>query len=78
MADKRADSIEDEANGTEAGTRAGFVAVISGKAAARLQQITPEGLVARVDLSLTEEPPLAQAFVVISAEAPGMREKRGE
>ena len=51
---------------------------LSGKAAARLQQITPKGLVARVDLSLTDEPPMAQAFVVISAEAPGMREKREE
>ena len=28
-----------------------------------------EGLVARVDLSLTDEPPMAQAFVVISAGA---------
>tara|TARA_R110002012_G_scaffold190806_4_gene358450 strand:- start:1353 stop:1775 length:423 start_codon:yes stop_codon:yes gene_type:complete len=50
---------------------------LSGIAAARLLQITPDGLVARVDLSLTDEPPMAQAFVVISAEAPGLRETRG-
>jgi holo-[acyl-carrier protein] synthase len=46
---------------------------LSGVAAARLKAITPDGYVARVDLSLTDEPPMAQAFVVISAEAPGLR-----
>lgn len=46
-----------------------------GAAAARLAQITPNGFVARIDLSLTDEPPMAQAFVVISAETPGLREK---
>lgn len=46
---------------------------LTGMAAERLQAITPDGLVARVDLSLTDEPPMAQAFVVISAEAPGRR-----
>ena len=51
---------------------------LNGRAAAQLRQITPEGLVARVDLSLTDEPPMAQAFVVISAEAPGLRKTRGE
>ncbi|WP_339853098.1 holo-ACP synthase [uncultured Nisaea sp.] len=50
---------------------------LSGIAAARLLKITPEGLVARVDLSLTDEPPMAQAFVVISAEVPGLRDKAG-
>jgi len=48
---------------------------LSGAAAARLEAITPDGFVARVDLSLTDEPPMAQAFVVISAEAPGRRGK---
>ncbi|MBO6562617.1 MAG: holo-ACP synthase [Nisaea sp.] len=46
---------------------------LSGVAAARLKAITPDGYVARVDLSLTDEPPMAQAFVVISAEAAGLR-----
>ena len=41
--------------------------VLSGRAAARLAELTPPGMVARVDLSLTDEPPYAQAFVVISA-----------
>ncbi|WP_420404734.1 holo-ACP synthase [Nisaea sp.] len=50
---------------------------LSGVAAARLQEITPGGYVARVDLSLSDEPPMAQAFVVISAEPAGLREKAG-
>src|SRR6266571_827781 len=36
-------------------------------ALARLQAITPAGCEARIDLSITDEGPLAQAFVVISA-----------
>lgn len=41
--------------------------VLSGRAAERLDEITPDGMVARVDLSLSDEPPMAQAFVVVSA-----------
>lgn len=41
--------------------------VLSGRAAERLLTLTPEGMVARVDLSLSDEPPYAQAFVVVSA-----------
>lgn len=41
--------------------------VLSGRAAERLAEITPEGMIARVDLSLSDEPPLAQAFVIVSA-----------
>ncbi|MDW8445536.1 MAG: holo-ACP synthase [Acetobacteraceae bacterium] len=37
-------------------------------AAARLAAITPPGMVARISLTMTDEPPLAQAVVVISAE----------
>ena len=33
----------------------------------RLEEITPEGLVARLDLTITDEPPQAQAFVIITA-----------
>ena len=36
-------------------------------ALARLQALTPPGLTARIHLSLTDEPPYAQAFVVIEA-----------
>jgi holo-[acyl-carrier protein] synthase len=41
---------------------------LTGMAADRLAFLTPDGMTARIDLSLSDEPPLAQAFVVISAE----------
>jgi holo-[acyl-carrier protein] synthase len=41
---------------------------LTGGALARLQAITPQGMEARIDLSLTDEWPFAQAFVVISAQ----------
>jgi holo-[acyl-carrier protein] synthase len=41
--------------------------VLAGGAAARLAALTPAGMVARLDLSLTDEPPLSQATVIISA-----------
>jgi holo-[acyl-carrier protein] synthase len=41
--------------------------VLTGGALARLQAMTPPGMVARIDLTITDEPPLAQAFVIISA-----------
>ncbi len=41
--------------------------VLAGGAAARLQAMTPPGFRAAVDLSITDDHPLAQAFVVISA-----------
>jgi holo-[acyl-carrier protein] synthase len=40
---------------------------LTGGALARLQAITPAGHTAQIDLALTDEYPLAQAFVVISA-----------
>lgn len=40
---------------------------LSGGALARLQALTPPGMVATIHLSMTDEPPLAQAFVVLSA-----------
>jgi holo-[acyl-carrier protein] synthase len=45
--------------------------VLTGGAAEQLKRITPHGLEARVDLSLTDDFPLAQAIVVISAEPAG-------
>jgi holo-[acyl-carrier protein] synthase len=36
-------------------------------ALARLKEITPPGMDARIDVSLTDEPPMAQAVVIISA-----------
>ena len=40
---------------------------LSGGALARLQAITPLGMQAQIDLSLTDDDPQAQAIVVISA-----------
>jgi holo-[acyl-carrier protein] synthase len=40
---------------------------LTGGALARLQAITPAGYEAQIDLAITDEYPLAQAFVVISA-----------
>ncbi|MFL9823283.1 holo-ACP synthase [Rhodoplanes sp. SY1] len=40
---------------------------LTGAAAERLAALTPAGCEARIDLALTDEYPLAQAFVVISA-----------
>jgi holo-[acyl-carrier protein] synthase len=40
---------------------------LTGGAAARLAEITPAGMTAQIDLTITDEYPLAQAFVVISA-----------
>jgi holo-[acyl-carrier protein] synthase len=39
---------------------------LTGGALARLEKLTPPGLQARIDLSITDDWPLAQAFVVIS------------
>lgn len=41
--------------------------VLSGHALAHLQAMTPPGMDVRIDLTLTDEPPLAQAFVIITA-----------
>lgn len=40
---------------------------LTGGALARLKALTPEGLEARIDLSITDDWPTAQAFVIISA-----------
>ena len=44
---------------------------LSGGALARLQVLTPQGYEARIDLSITDDWPMAQAFVIISAVLPG-------
>jgi holo-[acyl-carrier protein] synthase len=41
--------------------------VLTGGALAQLNAMTPAGMSARIDLTLTDEPPLAQAVVIISA-----------
>lgn len=40
---------------------------LSGGAAARLAALTPPGMVAQIAVTLTDEPPLAQAIVIITA-----------
>ncbi len=46
---------------------------LTGAAAKRLAEITPPGMTAQIDISITDEPPLAQVIVIISAipAAPG-------
>ena len=44
---------------------------LTGGALARLEALTPEGYQPRIDLSITDDWPLAQAFVIISAVNPG-------
>ncbi len=41
--------------------------VLTGGALERLKAITPPGMTARIDLTISDEPPLAQAMVIISA-----------
>ena len=41
--------------------------VLTGGALAQLKAMTPQGMSARIDLTLTDEPPLAQALVIITA-----------
>ena len=40
---------------------------LTGGALRRLGEITPAGMTARLDVSLTDEPPMAQAIVIITA-----------
>jgi holo-[acyl-carrier protein] synthase len=41
--------------------------VLTNGALRRLQELTPEGMTAQIDLSMTDDHPLAQAIVIISA-----------
>ena len=45
---------------------------LTGGAAERLAELTPDGMTARIEVSLTDEPPLAQALVIISLMPEGM------
>ncbi|MDF1586286.1 holo-ACP synthase [Geminicoccaceae bacterium 1502E] len=40
---------------------------LTGGAARRLAEITPPGKTVRIDVSLTDEPPMAQAIVILTA-----------
>jgi holo-[acyl-carrier protein] synthase len=41
--------------------------LLTGGALRRLKEITPAGMTTRLDVTLTDEPPIAQAVVIISA-----------
>jgi holo-[acyl-carrier protein] synthase len=41
--------------------------LLTGGARARLEALVPAGMIARIDLSMTDDPPIAQAIVIISA-----------
>jgi holo-[acyl-carrier protein] synthase len=45
--------------------------ILTGGALARLHSLVPDGMAARIDLTLTDDQPLAQAIVLISAEPRG-------
>lgn len=47
------------------------VMTLSGGAAARLSALTPSGMVAEIDVSMTDDYPMAHAMVVISARPAG-------
>ena len=49
---------------------------LTGGALARLMAITPQGCAARIDVSLTDEGPTAQAIVLISAVALGPEQSK--
>ena len=40
---------------------------LKGGAAKRLAELVPDGMTAQIDVTITDEPPIAQAFVIISA-----------
>jgi holo-[acyl-carrier protein] synthase len=44
---------------------------LTGEAALHLARMTPSGYVARIDLALTDDFPLAEAVVIISAQPAG-------
>jgi holo-[acyl-carrier protein] synthase len=45
---------------------------LTGGARRRLAELVPDGMVAQIDVSITDEPPIAQVIVIISAVgAPG-------
>ncbi len=58
--------------GVISGPEGAPVMELTGGALHRLNAMTPEGMIARVHLSLSDEYPLAQAFVIISAVPAGL------
>lgn len=48
---------------------------LTGGAAGHLERLTPEGFVAKIDLTITDDFPLAQAIVIITAVPPELAEQ---
>ena len=48
---------------------------LTGRAAEHLKRLMPDGLVAKIDLTITDDFPLAQAIVIISAVPPEFAEQ---
>lgn len=48
---------------------------LTGGAAAHLARLTPDGFAAKIDLTITDDFPMAQAIVIISAVPPDLIEK---
>lgn len=44
--------------------------IMTGGALARLEELTPDGMIAQIDLTITDDYPLAQAIVIITAVTP--------
>jgi holo-[acyl-carrier protein] synthase len=51
---------------------------LTGGAARRLEQLTPQGHIAHIHVSLTDDYPLAVGFVIISAELAPIQPGSGE
>lgn len=51
---------------------------LTGGAAARLAMLTPAGMEPLIDITLTDEPPMAQALVIISARPVGASVRPGQ
>ena len=51
---------------------------LTGGASTRLAELTPEGLVADIALTITDDFPLAQAVVIISAIPPELAERQSQ
>jgi len=50
---------------------------LTGGAAKRLAELIPAGMEARIDITITDEPPLAEAVVIISAVPAGSSQQSG-
>ena len=62
-----ANYFNSQAGSAGGGGMLGMYSLFTGGALERLKALTPPGMAARIDVTLTDEPPLAQALVIITA-----------